>query len=291
MTDTPDTNPPSGQQPSGGAEEKSLIAMGDGIGRLIPADAGGLGSDSMPVLNALREYLDAERQRHRHRMIALAMGLALLLVVLLTVLLMGARGMKRTIASERTKVEKVRLQVESSLREVAKTADRLSSDVAVMTNKLVQDLAKEKQAMIQVRSELGARFEQGSNVVQDLKDAMATLEIENAALAYELRMLKSNWMAVLSFEKVSPAADTVAEKTPPESVPTSETASAEEPLPAPQPAKNPPLRLPASPVLAPSGAGESTGRVEQAAGPAQAPPASPYRGTRFRLPLPWTGKQ
>ena len=175
----------SGQEPRRPAERGAHIVLREERG-ILRADDDALSPDSMPVLNAFREFLDVERRRSRNRVIALSAFFTVLLLAVIGGGLVAARIFwKRTRAElqvQQSRVELVRVVTESNLQTFA----------AAATDQLARAIASDKAAIGDARSQLDRRTQESSNEVARLRETLEGLEVENAMLAYSVRDIRSN---------------------------------------------------------------------------------------------------
>jgi hypothetical protein len=143
-------------------------------------------AESLPVLNALREFIEMERRRTRNRMIALgATFIVLFLIAAAAGFWMARRHwerMRQEFAAERQESQAVIWRTESNVAEVAVTTDRLRTE-----------FTRERESSRHAESQLVARVAGSTEEVRGMKDTVAALEIENAMLNYTVRDIRSNF--------------------------------------------------------------------------------------------------
>jgi hypothetical protein len=172
-------------------------APAGGSGLPVLADDAALSLESMPVLNAFRQFLDAERRRARRRQMALAgVFIALLAAVMAVGVIVGRRHLARMQAEvDAAREESVRDRAESEehMRRMALTAADMSDareqvqqdlrGVAEGTAALRQELTNQLRA---ARQELVRQVAFQTNEILRLQDVIASLQIENAQLGNRL---------------------------------------------------------------------------------------------------------
>lgn len=172
--------------PGADAAKGALIVKGGGGGVVLSGEAAS--AESLPVLNALREFIEMERRRTRNRMIALgATFIVLFLIASAAAFWMARRHwdrMRQELAAERQASQAALWRTESNVADVAVAADRLRTE-----------FAHERASSRNAESQLVARISGSTEAVRDIKDTVASLEIENAMLAYSLRDMQSNLTA------------------------------------------------------------------------------------------------
>ncbi len=166
------------QAPQGGGG--TLVALPPrhepGGAHNLPVLAGSpaLSEESLPVLNAFRQYLDTERRRARIRLVWAAFTFAVLLVAVLSAVLYLGRARADQLTAEiqaaRKQAEGVRTSADAGLREAA---DSLKRDIAFGLQAARSNAA----------SEIGTRDVE----IDKLKDTISSLEVENAMLMGKLR--------------------------------------------------------------------------------------------------------
>jgi hypothetical protein len=157
--------------------ERGVVLFADQSGSIIRAGDEALEED-LPVLNAFRQFLDAERRRARRQMI--------IMITVFTVILVGmAVGgtwfvrkalsrMETGIESDKVRFEEDRLATVSNLQTVAKVAVSLKKDVldTRTTSSVLQEKVKKQ-----------------SGELDKLLDTISTLEIQNSTLQRAMRLL------------------------------------------------------------------------------------------------------
>jgi hypothetical protein len=145
----------------------------------LPVLAGdpSLSEESLPVLNAFRKFIDAERRRARIRLMWLSLAFSVLLAcVLATVLYLvhsRADELQTDIQGARRQVTEVRSNTDAELKRMADAAARLTTDI----NRGF------RVAHSNVASQIGTRDAE----IDKLKETISTLEIDNAVLVGRLK--------------------------------------------------------------------------------------------------------
>lgn len=179
-----------------------FAAVGGGESHLpVLASDPALSADSLPVLDAFRQFLDEERRRTRRRMIRLMAGGA---VIILGIMAVVAWGIDRSIRQTRHELQ-ITQQKTSQLAtaqadqvgKVSLTASNLERRISyerlkvqsVATN-LQKMVEAEKQRSDQVLNRTAATMTDQQEEIQRLKEMIATLEIDNALLMGSIKELK-----------------------------------------------------------------------------------------------------
>lgn len=140
-----------------------------------------LPGDSMPVLEAFQDFLEAERRRSRNRMIVLSSVFAL---VLIGVVFGGGAVFLSMLNPVHTEVQDLQADVGVFTRQTER-ANRRVDDVAARINRqerLVRDeLAREKQAMAEARTAVRGDTEALKAELAHLQEVVKALR-EDAAL-------------------------------------------------------------------------------------------------------------
>ncbi len=158
--------------------ERAVVLFADQAGSIIRSGDEALDEDSLPVLNAFRQFLDAERRRAKRQMLLLIAGF----VVVLASLAGGGgwyiwhvlRRVETGMESDKVRSEEDRLVVISNLQNVARAAVTLKKDVldTRKTSAVLQDQVAEQ-----------------SGELSKLLDTITTLEIQNSKLQRSMRKL------------------------------------------------------------------------------------------------------
>lgn len=235
--------------------ERGVVLFADRSGSIIRAGED-TDEESMPVLNAFRQFLEAERRRARRQMITLVCVFSALVAGLL-----GAGGwylrtrlasLENGIESDKILSQEERLAAVSNMQMVARTAVSLKKDV-VDTRKL---------SVV-----LNEKVAEQSGELAKLIDTITTLEIQNSLLQGSVHKLGE------SREKPAPATDYEAY---------GPVEVAKPPAPAPAAAPRlapPPEEEPVVPARVPV---KAAGSPDETPVPAGTTPG----GVPFRLPLP-----
>jgi hypothetical protein len=231
--------------------ERGVVLFADQSGSIIRAGDEALEED-LPVLNAFRQFLDAERRRARRQLITM--------ITVFTVVLAGLAGggawflrhtlerMETGIAADKIRQQEERLVTVSNLQTVAKAAVSLRKDVLDTRT---------------ATSALQDKVKDSFSELDRLLDTITTLELQNATLQRSVRKLDPPPEKAPApeppdaFESLPPAP-------PPAAVPKLETMR--------EPARPAPAAEPPPPVLAPEPVRPD------------APPAAPDGGAVDRTP-------
>ncbi len=216
--------PPGGERPFG-AEKPPVqtwplpvktVPVGDHSSHLpILASDPALSADSLPVLDAFREFLEEERRRTRRRMIRLMTAGGLIILGIMGVV---AWGIDRSIRQTRhdlqiTQVKASQLATEQAeqVGQVSLTASNLErrmlverqkvQSVAMAATNLQKMVEAEKIRNDQVRSQTAETMNDQQEEIQRLKEMITTLEIDNALLTGSLKELRGEGDAM---EKEAP---------------------------------------------------------------------------------------
>lgn len=237
--------------------ERGVVLFADQSGSIIRAGDEAL-EDDLPVLNAFRQFLDAERRRARRQLITL--------IAVFTVILLGLAGggfwfvrnalhkVEAGLETDKVRYEEERLSTVSNLQNVAKVAVSLKKDVLDTRNasSVIQEKVKAQ-----------------STELTRLLDTITTLEIQNSTLQRSVGLLDKSLG-----ENGGRGDPDVPAAPPPASLPQPGPRQPYVPAPAPAPAAEPAP----SPVM-----------VLPPSAPAPAPGVISDRtpgGVPFRLPLP-----
>ncbi len=145
----------------------------------LPVLAGdpALSDESLPVLNAFRKFIDAERRRARIRLMWLSLMFAVLLAGVLGAVLYLVRArseeLQADIQGARRQVTEVRSSTDAELKRMAQASARLTTDIN-------QGF---RVAHSNVASQMGTRDVE----IDKLKETISTLEIDNAKLVGRLK--------------------------------------------------------------------------------------------------------
>ncbi len=166
---------------------KSLPPIQERHGSHLPVLASdmALSEDSMPVLNAFREYLDQERRRARARILWLSLLFASLFAGTVAVLLWMDRErvqeMRADLGTANKMMEASRENANAEIKKLSETANR-------SVEALKQDLSSSmSMAQLEMGSNLNARLQNRDAELELLKEKLSALEIENAVLLGRLR--------------------------------------------------------------------------------------------------------
>jgi hypothetical protein len=157
--------------------ERGVVLFADHSGSIIRAGDEAL-EDDLPVLNAFRQFLDAERRRARRQLLTL--------IAVFSVVLAGLAGggfwfvrkslhqVAAGIETEKIRYEEDRLATVSNLQNVAKVAVNLKKDVLETRS---------------TSSQLQEKVKEQSGELTRLLDTITTLEIQNSTLQRSVLLL------------------------------------------------------------------------------------------------------
>ena len=169
---------------------------------LLRADDESLSAESLPVLNAFREFLEIERRRTRHRIIGLSVFVVVLFIALAVVAGLVARKFWWSVQTDLANQQQTAVQARTLAEETKKVTATALQNVSVTTHNLKADFARERQDLSRKQQELDSRVEDGADEARRMKDVVSALEIENATLSYALLDIKSNWIRAARQEAV-----------------------------------------------------------------------------------------
>ena len=148
------------------------------------------GEGSLPVLDAFRDFLEAERRRAHRRMVALSVTFSVLFLLLLAVGGIGGRYYYNRMNRNYTQVR----------NELTETAERLSLETdGIMSRvngeavRLRDDLAR-RQSVLEgsLHSNIAIRAETYDVKLGSVREVVAMLETENSLLRKELQLIQSD---------------------------------------------------------------------------------------------------
>ena len=174
-----------GGAPGGGAGSALPVSLRmDGSGAILRAGDAALSAESLPVLNAFREFLEAERRRARRQV--MAWGVVILLFVVGALAggyVVARRFMDRVhtdLALAREQNEKVRTEAVAKIENVAQMAGQLNAGIA-----------EQRKVVEQGQHELKTRITTQSDDLKFLRESLQSLEVENALLQSTVQGLRS----------------------------------------------------------------------------------------------------
>ena len=192
-------------------------------------------SESLPVLDAFREFLEAERQRMRRRTQALAVGFTIVLVFVVAGGLLIIQGnlsrISRDYGAIRTALQEnaatVNRRTEAAVLRVGQTAQVTEEAVARVgeaARSLSKDLVRQGEALSDARTSLAAQLGAQSNALQQVQAFFASLQEDNEALRGHLAAIQhdlpsltneieSMRIAMSELRSLPPAHDPLAEDT------------------------------------------------------------------------------
>lgn len=161
-----------------------------GISPTPPAD-GGHDADSLPVLGAFGEFLEAERRRARTRMWILS-GFFLLLFILVAgaALLTGAlfyQRMQADVQVMETEMNRLQTRAEDRHTQTRDALHRLEEGA----RSLLDSLAQQEEALAQTRSSVDAERSDVEQELADMEQLVKLLEVENTALKKDVQHVAS----------------------------------------------------------------------------------------------------
>ena len=147
---------------------------------ILTSDAA-LSEDSMPVLNAFREFLDQERRRTRARILWISLLFAVLFAASVAAILWLGRErlqeLRADIGVANRKVDASRERASDEIKKISETATR---SVTAMK----RDMSMAQSAIV---SNLNDKLQNRDVETELLKEKLSNLEIENAMLIGRMR--------------------------------------------------------------------------------------------------------
>lgn len=197
---------------------------------VLASDAA-LSDESLPVLNTFKKFLEAERRRARRRVVwvslSLALGFAVALVLLVRVGRERIGDLRRDIGLANTQLKDARTEANEELR-------RLSTQTETQIRRVAESSASQNQdiwrnvvsAQSLLSSNLSSRLGGRDAELDQLREKVSALEIENAMLAGKLKELtdttselQENYAALMAREAaVRPPSKAIQETVPETSV-------------------------------------------------------------------------
>lgn len=157
---------------------------GSGNLPVLASDAA-LTEDSLPVLNAFREFLDQERRRSRARILWVSFSFAVVFAVTaLLVVWMGRERLQELRNDLGTTNKKVDETLQSANAEIKKVSEAAGRTVSTIQKDVNTTLHKAQSAMA---SNVAVEMRSRDAELGLLKEKLAALEIENAFLIGRLR--------------------------------------------------------------------------------------------------------
>jgi hypothetical protein len=153
------------------------------------ADVPALSEESLPVLNAFKKFLEAERRRARIRLLLVS----LLFVVLLAGVLVGALwlgrahmdGVSLELKRQQEQAAQVKADAEAEMKRLAAEAQAAAQTALVLRRDLTN-------TVLSTRSNLTAQLGNRDAELERLKDSLVSLQLENAGLSRTLNTLMSH---------------------------------------------------------------------------------------------------
>ncbi len=158
--------------------ERAVVLFADPAGSIIRAGDEVPDEESLPVLTAFRQFLEAERRRARRQMAALIAACLLAMIALagggVWYLRTALIRVKNDAEADKVRNEEFRLAAVSNLQGVARAASALGQDVrdARYTSRILQE-----------------RVTAQNDALSKLLDTITTLEIQNSMMQRALRKL------------------------------------------------------------------------------------------------------
>lgn len=151
----------------------------------VLASEAALTEDSLPVLNAFREFLDQERRRSRARILWVSFLFAVVFsLTALVVLWMGRERLQELRNDLGTTNKKVEQTLQSASDEMKKVSEAAGRTVSTIRQDVNTTLHKAQSAMA---SNVAVEMQSRDAELGLLKEKLAALEIENAVLIGRLR--------------------------------------------------------------------------------------------------------
>ena len=200
----------------------SLRSGGQGESLPALADDPALSAESMPVLNAFRKFLDAERRRTRARMIQTWVLLACVILGILAVAFVVGRrrlaGIASDVQAQRDFVNQSRTETEVEVRRVNWVVQELQArnaaadaDLKRMRDSALQLRQEMTNQVLSVQTQLVLRLEkQTSELLDGMNDKLTSLQIENAMLQNALKDLQTRAAPQPAEGEVAPPAEDAA---------------------------------------------------------------------------------
>ncbi len=146
-----------------------------------------LSEESLPVLNTFRKFLEAERRRARRRVIWVSVAFGAAFMAVVGVVAWAGReriaALKDEMIAANARTEDSRRKAEADIRKVAESATETASS-------LKMDLRRNVLSSHSIlSSNLNTRLMGRDGEVEQLKEKLSSLEIENAMLSSQLKEL------------------------------------------------------------------------------------------------------
>lgn len=174
--------------------------MDSGRGVNLPALASdpSLNEDSLPVLNSFKKFLDHERQRARKRVLWVLLGFTVAFSGVLSVIVWmnseHVTALKTDILREQVAAEKSRKQASAEIRKVSENAAiSATQNVTTMRKDITRNILW---AHSVISSNLSTELSGRDSEIEQLKDKVSGLEIENTMLTKRLNELGRRLKAV-----------------------------------------------------------------------------------------------
>lgn len=171
-----------------------------GQGHNLPVLAGdpALNEDSLPVLNSFKKFLDQERRQARKRILWVLLGITVAFSAVLAVIVWlnteHVSALKSDILLEKVTAEKSRQQANAEIRKVSEGAALSATQNA---NTMRKDITRNiLWAHSVISSNLSSELSGRDSEIDQLKDKVSALEIENTMLTKQLNELGRRMKAV-----------------------------------------------------------------------------------------------
>jgi hypothetical protein len=146
-----------------------------------------LSEDSLPVLNTFRKFLEAERRRARRRVIwvSIVLGAGFMLVVGVV-----AWAGRERIAELKAEILAANGRASDARRKVAADLNQVAESAAATASSLKQDLRRNVLSSHSIlSSNLNSQFLGRDAELEQVKEKLSAMEIENALLVSQLKEL------------------------------------------------------------------------------------------------------
>lgn len=152
---------------------------------VLASDAAALTEDSLPVLNAFREFLEQERRRTRARVLWVSLSFAVVFgITVSAVVWLGReriRELRSDLGSTNKRVDDTLQSASEEIRKVSEAAGRTVSTIQRDVNSTILN------AQSAIASNVNVEMKTRDAEIDLLKEKLSSLEIENAVLLGRLR--------------------------------------------------------------------------------------------------------
>jgi hypothetical protein len=149
-------------------------------------------AESMPVLAAFQQFLEAERIRSRNRMITLSIAFATVLIVLMVAGTIVAVSMFRPVQQEflslQDDIDVYQRQSERSAERVDRMLDRIQEQ----DRRFRDQIAQERQSHAETKAELGLQKKQIEADLEHVQELVQALRMENLQLQRNIENVQSD---------------------------------------------------------------------------------------------------